>query len=111
MEDNLEKRPIKPSAKIKEIDRDLVWRLACMQSTVKEIADVVGVSEDSIKRHFADLIEKGKSVGKKSLRRAQFEKALNGDARMLVWLGRQYLSQKDSPESAEDNGPLPWNEE
>jgi DNA-binding CsgD family transcriptional regulator len=98
-------------SKVAEIDRELVWRLACMQCTLREIADVIGVNAETIRKHFGDLIEKGKSVGKKSLRRAQFEKALNGDTRMLVWLGKQYLGQKDSIEDTENTVPLPWLEE
>jgi DNA-binding CsgD family transcriptional regulator len=98
-------------SKVAEIDRELVWKLACMQCTLREIADVIGVNHETIRRHFGDLIEKGKSVGKKSIRRAQFEKAMNGDTRLLVWLGKQYLGQKDAPETGEDSVPLPWIEE
>ena len=62
-------------------------------------------------KHFGELIEKGKSMGKKSLRRAQWDKAINGDARMLVFLGKNYLGQQDSPENNDDNMPLPWDED
>lgn len=98
------RRPVK----VKDIDRELVFRLACMQCTLQEIADVVGVGHETVRKHFGDLIEQGKNVGKKSLRRAQWEKALNGSDRMLVWLGKQYLSQKDAPEGGDENQPLPW---
>jgi hypothetical protein len=98
------KRPVK----VKDIDKEQVWRLACMQCTLREIADVVGVSHETVRKHFGDIIEAGQSVGKKSLRRAQWDKALNGSDRMLVWLGKQYLNQKDTPEDKEDNTPLPW---
>lgn len=101
------RRPVK----VKDIDREQVWRLACMQCTLREIADVVGVSHETVRKHFSDLIEKGHSVGKKSLRRAQFEKALSGSDRMLVWLGKQYLSQVDAPKDNDDTQPLPWDEE
>lgn len=94
--------------KLKDIDRELVWNLACMQCTLREIADVVGVSHTMIANNFGDLIEKGKSVGKKSLRRAQWDKALHGDTRMMIHLGKNYLGQKDNPEATEDNSPLPW---
>ena len=33
------------------------------------------------------------------LRKAQWEKAMEGDTRMLIFLGKQYLGQKDSPET------------
>ena len=32
------------------------------------------------------------------LRKKQFEMAMDGDVRMLIWLGKQYLGQKDTPE-------------
>jgi hypothetical protein len=28
----------------------------------------------------------------------------------LIWLGRNLLDQKDSPENSENNQPLPWQE-
>ena len=31
------------------------------------------------------------------LRKAQWEKAMAGDTRMLIFLGKQYLGQKDTP--------------
>ena len=34
---------------------------------------------------------------KLQLRLAQWEKAMDGDTRMLIFLGKQYLGQKDTP--------------
>jgi hypothetical protein len=31
------------------------------------------------------------------LRKKQWELAMGGDTKMLIWLGKQYLGQKDSP--------------
>ena len=31
------------------------------------------------------------------LKEKQWERAMSGDVRMLIWLGKQYLGQKDSP--------------
>ena len=31
------------------------------------------------------------------LRKAQWEKAMAGDTKMLIFLGKQYLGQKDTP--------------
>lgn len=106
-ENVMPKSPGRPP-KVKDVDRDMVWKMACMQCSLKEIADTFNMNPDALTKNFGDLIEKGRSVGKKSLRRAQFEKAINGDTRMLVWLGKQYLSQQDSPDNKEDSSPLPW---
>ena len=34
---------------------------------------------------------------KAALRKAQWEKAMAGDTKMLIFLGKQYLGQKDTP--------------
>ena len=71
-----EKAPSTRPSKVRAVDRELVWKLASMMCTVKEIADVLNLSEKTVSNKFGDLIEKGRSQGKKALRRAQFEKAV-----------------------------------
>lgn len=97
--------------KAKTIDRNLVYNLAAVQCTVVEIAEAIGCSENYTRKHFKKLIDKGRAEGRKSLRRKQFEKAMNGDSKMLVWLGRQWLAQKDQPEDTTHNIPLPWSDD
>ena len=88
--------------------KDVIRRLGEIQCTQQEIAHVMGVSQDIIKRH-ADLIAEGKSAGKVRLRRAQYAKAVDeGNPTMLIWLGKQMLSQSESPLNTDDNGILPW---
>ena len=38
------------------------------------------------------------------LRKAQWEKAMDGDTRMLIFLGKQYLGQQKSPSEDIDMG-------
>tara|TARA_R110000796_G_scaffold56486_7_gene130843 strand:- start:2269 stop:2586 length:318 start_codon:yes stop_codon:yes gene_type:complete len=96
------------NVKHKTIDRDLVYKLACIQCTPEEIAEVVGIGVATLKKKFAPLIEKGKQAGRKSLRRAMWEKAHNGDTRVQIFLSKQYLGFKDAPEDTSNNTPLPW---
>ncbi len=93
-----------------KLDRDLIFKLATLHCAYKEIASVVGTSETTLEKRYSGIIEKGRAEGKKSLRRAQMEKALQGDVRMLIWMGKQYLDQKDSPQDEENTVPLPWDE-
>ena len=93
-----------------KLDRDLIFKLATLHCTYKEIASVVGTSETTLEKRYSGIIEKGRAEGKKSLRRAQMEKALQGDVRMVIWMGKQYLDQKDSPQDEENTVPLPWDE-
>jgi hypothetical protein len=78
-----------------EIDEDLILNLAQIQCTFEEIAAVVGCSTKTLQRNYVHLIEKGREVGKMSLRRSQFAAAHGGNSVMLIWLGKQHLGQTD----------------
>lgn len=101
------KQPQRP-AKYKTIDRDLVFKLACIQCTDQEIAEVVGTSAETLRKRFAKQLDAGKQKGKQSLRRAMWDKAMNGDTRVQIFLSKQYLGMKDTPEDGENTAPLPW---
>jgi hypothetical protein len=109
MEEELPKK--RGRVRVKDIDKKQVYELACLQCTLREIAAVVGIDQETIRKHFSDIIEKGRETGKKSLRRAQWEKALSGSDRLLVFLGKNYLGQQDAPDNGEDTQPLPWDED
>jgi hypothetical protein len=94
-----------------KIDHDLVFKLASIHCSYEEIANVVGTSVPTLKKRFSNIIEKGRAEGKKSLRRAQFEAAVEKkDVRMLIWLGKQLLGQTDNTNDTEGQQPLPWQE-
>jgi hypothetical protein len=95
----------------KEIDTELLYKLAQMHCTMQEMVDIIGVSEDTLKRRFAGIIDKGKAQGKMRLRKKQIEVAMSGNAAMLIWLGKNMLFQSDSPMSEDDTGILPWNDD
>jgi len=92
----------------KTVDRDLVYKLACIQCTPEEIAEVVGIGVGSLKKRFQALLDKGKETGRQSLRRAMWEKAMGGHTRVQIFLSKQYLGMKDSPEDTQNTTPLPW---
>ncbi len=95
----MEKKP-KKEYKKKEIDWELVEKLASIMCTQEEIAYVVGVSVDTLSRRkeFAEVIKKGQAKGKASLRRMQWKSAENGNATMQIWLGKQWLGQVEKQE-------------
>ena len=72
-----------------------------------EIASFFEVSEDTIERRvkethgvtFAEHYKTLSGGGKISLRRKQMDVALSGNVSMLIWLGKQYLGQKDKTET------------
>lgn len=88
-----------------EIDREQFEKLCAIQCTLVEIASWFKCSEDTIERwcrreykmSFADAYKNYSGYGKISLRRAQFKMAEH-NASMAIWLGKQYLGQKDQQE-------------
>ena len=97
-----------PMKKYKTIDRDLVFKLACIQCSDQEIAEVVGTTAGNLRKRFGKILDKGKEEGKKSLRRAMWEKAMNGDTRVQIFLSKQYLGMRDTPEDGAAKTLLPW---
>ena len=92
----------------KELDTKLIERLSSIFCTNEEIASVVECHADTLADNFSEYLKKGRSRGKMSLRRMQFEKAQTGNTTMLIWLGKQMLGQKDRLETSEEAQPLPW---
>ena len=84
-------------------------KLCTMQCTKAEIASWWDCSVDTIVRRveeefqtkFAVVYAERKAKGKISLRRAQWQKAVDKQSvPMLIWLGKQYLGQTDKQESS-----------
>lgn len=97
------------------IDYEKIDSLAGIFCTSDEIVAFLGVSHDTIERRiksdygvsFADYIkQKQQGTGKPSLRRMQYLAAKKGSVAMLIWLGKQYLGQKDQiVEIMQDTAP------
>jgi AraC-like DNA-binding protein len=94
------------------IDWEQVENLCRCQCTEKEISSQLGISVDTLQRAiqrekgcgFADYFAEKRQKGFVSLRTKQFSLAMTGDKTMLVWLGKQYLNQRDKSESSGPNG-------
>lgn len=82
----------------KEIDPGLVLKLAERFCSRREVAAVVGCDEKTIRNRFSAEYEKGMEQGRTLLRELQWKSAKNGNVAMLIWLGKQYLGQKDRHE-------------
>lgn len=78
----------------------IVFGLGRIQATTRECAAVLGVAENTFltfKREYPDVeqaYKDGAETGKVSLRRAQFKLA-ESNVGMAIWLGKQYLNQRD----------------
>ena len=82
-----------------QIDYNTVEKLANIQCTQEEIASFLGVSVRTLQRdeEFCRIYKKGQDNGKMSLRRIQYKLAEKNTA-MAIFLGKQYLGQRDNIE-------------
>lgn len=84
--------------------------LAKIQCTNVEAAAVLGVSRETFEQFLGREIkareawENGKQSGIASLRRNQFRMS-ESNASMAIWLGKQYLKQKEPVQQVETGGP------
>ena len=91
------------------IDPIDVQKLSALGCNLKEISDFFGAKPDTIKRNFADYIQKGQSELHISLRRAMITNATqNMNATIQIWLSKNMLGMNDGVSQSEDQKPLPW---
>lgn len=90
---------------------DEVEMMASLGCPDREIAQYFGVSDDAIRRHFAAFLIKGRQQLKTSLRQAQIRLALEGNAVMLIWLGKNILNQNDAGTTSDEVRALPWTDD
>jgi len=91
----------------KELDKDVIAKLSQIGCTQEEIGSVVGISARTLQRRFADLVAENKNIGKASLRKKLWEKALKGDPKLLIWLSKNELNMVDKIHTTQTVEPLP----
>jgi hypothetical protein len=85
-----------------------IFKLAAIGCKDKEVAEWFGIDTNTLRYNFSIELLKGRESLKHSLRRAQIKTALSGNPTLLIWLGKQYLGQTDSPMDASSTQILPW---
>ena len=87
-----------------EIDYDAVYDLGQLMCTQEEIAAFLKCSVKTLQRdeQFSRIYKEAIETGKKSIRRMQYESAKKGNVTMQIWLGKQYLGQRDKTEVTEN---------
>jgi len=95
-----------------KFDLQQIEGLGSIMATDEEIAAVLGCSLSTIDKRkqsdpeFLRALEKGKATGRLSLRRQQWsaargqpasgaQSAIPGNPTMMIWLGKQWLDQRD----------------
>lgn len=96
----------------KEIDQETFESLCQIMCTKEEICGVLKITDKTLDRWcketyhqgYSEVYKMASAEGKKSLRRCQFDLAKKSAA-MAIFLGKNYLGQRDSIEY-EDNTAL-----
>lgn len=87
----------------KKISKKTFEELCSIQCTQTEIIQVLGVSDKTLNNwcratygglNFSEVFGQKRGKGKASLRRSQWQLAKSNPT-MAIWLGKQYLGQKD----------------
>ena len=91
----------------KELDKDVIAKLSQIGCTQEEIGSVVGISARTLQRRYADLVAENKNIGKASLRKKLWEKALKGNEKLLIWLSKNELNMVDKVHTTSVVEPLP----
>lgn len=97
----------------KNIDKKQFESLCGLQCTLEEICGWFGITDKTLNswckktysKTFSEVFKEKRSTGKISLRRHQWRLA-EKNANMAIWLGKQYLGQKDQVETTIAEGTV-----
>jgi len=97
-----------------KIDWKQVDTMCAIHCTGEEQAGILGIDYDTLnfacKREkglsFSDYFKQKSAGGKMSLRRRQYTSAMDGNATMLIWLGKQWLGQEEKSAQAGNSESL-----
>lgn len=98
----------RPYKLLNERGKQIITLMASLMCTDDEIASELGIDEDTMKNErnkdtFTECKEKGMLKGKRALRTMQFDSAKKGNVTMQIWLGKQYLGQREPENKINDN--------
>lgn len=88
--------PHKMGAPAKEIDVEMVFKLAETMLPIESIATILSCCKETLYSRFPDVLQRAREGRKKNLSMCMWEKALvEKDTKMMIWLSKQHLGYKD----------------
>ena len=91
----------------KDVDEKVIASLSQIGCTQEEIGSCVGISARTLQRRYADLVKENKNIGRASLRKKMWDKALKGNDKLLIWLSKNELNMVDKVHTTSTVEPLP----
>ena len=83
-----------------------VMQLASIGLSLEEIGGVLGCSDRLLQLRFSAALRKGWAHRNANLRKLQWQSAQRGSPAMLIWLGKQWLGQRERPELSPQHDSL-----
>ena len=93
---------MRPKKNITPNIESLIEKLASYGLNNTEIAKSLEMDDNTLKRSYEKFLTKGRVNLKTRLKRKQIDVALKGNVPMLIWLGKQYLDQKDTSQETNE---------
>lgn len=90
-----------------DLGSNYITKMVAFGCTIDDIADELGVSKQTLyTKHNRPKLDEAVKIGqgrlKNSLRMAQVKTAVRGNSAMLIFLGKNYLGQSDTPMQVKD---------
>ena len=94
------------------IDYPQLIEMCGLMCTGEECASILGVSYDTLSRAlkrdhgltFPEFFRRHSVPALLQLRQAQLDSAVGGNVPMLIWLGKQWLGQREPDKQIQDDG-------
>lgn len=88
-----------------ELVPSVLYEMAKNFASYDTLGKIFGVSGAHVQQTYQDLVEQARAEGRKNLHAAQYTSAVTDrNPTMQIWLGKQYLDQKDVTRH-EQSGP------
>ncbi len=88
------------STPLVKLDMEMIADCASKAMTQEQIAVIFDCSVDTIQRRAGAALKKGYALRNGSLQQKQYEVAMSGNPTMLIWLGKQFLKQRDKTDQS-----------
>ena len=96
----------------KVIDPIDVEKLAALSCTDRDIAEFIGINEDTLRYNFKDNLLKGRAEVRISLRRSMLHNACtNNNAAVQIFLAKNLLGMADVPLNTDSHKVLPYTDD
>ena len=81
----------------KEIDYRVVRECSELFCSMEDIGNILGISRETLRKdeQFLCVYKEGRENAKKELHRCQWQSATRGNVTMQIWLGKNYLYQRE----------------